>query len=525
MDSPVLLAGASTWLYTVFVLPLTEVGTQKALIGGSLTAVVCGVIGCFIVLRRMAFLGDALSHSMLAGVTAGYLFLRLVLKTDDLHGPAMLLGSFLAGLITVAMVGFVSKASRIKEDAAIGMMYTGIFAVGAVLASVYRHLIHIDLYHFVTGQVLGVSDADLWTMAVIAAFVLSVVILLFRQLQLVSFDPVMAASIGLPVVALDYLLTTCTSFVVIGAVSVVGVILVVGLLITPAATAYLVCDRLPRMMLLAAGFGVSSVVGGIYLMSWTGDFPPGASIVLVSTGQFLVVLVVAPKYGLIADLLRRRRTAPQRVVEDVLGCIDREPEKRARLETLLKYVRAPAAQLQRALRQLEQKEFIERREAEIALTPAGRREARRLLRAHRLWEAYLDHVGVAGEALHDEAHRLEHVHDEEAVDYLDDMLGHPLRDPHGAEIPEDFVHLVPGHEVKAALLRQGNRAVVCAIEDAAAGVDLEVEMEVAAGPRSTDGRTWTLIRPDGRGVSLDHRAADAVIVRLLESPSVKSVEP
>ena len=503
------------WLYDVLIGPLAPVSHQKALIGGCLIAVVCGVIGCFIILRRMAFLTDALSHSMLAGVTAGYLILKLTFRRDNLDGPALLLGALAAGIVTVALVAFVSRVSRVKEDAAIGMMYTGIFAVGAVLASIYRDVIHIDLYHFVTGQTLGVTDNDLWVMGVITAFVLSMVVLFFRQLQIVSFDPIMAAAIGVPVLAVEYLLTTCTSFVVIGAVNMVGVIQVVGLMVTPAATAYILCDRLSRMMVLAAGFGVSSVVGGIYLMSWTGNFPPGASIVLVSTLQFLVVLLVAPRYGMIADWLRRIRLVPEQVVEDVVGCIRRAKGKAVTLEAINKFVDAPPTQVQRAVNALERREWIEIDDARISLTADGRREARRLLRAHRLWEAYLDHVGVAGQAVHAQAHALEHVHDEETIDYIDDKLGHPLTDPHGAEIPEDFVHLVPGNEVKAALLREGHRAIVTDVQPPVTATGLTPGAAITAGPRRDEGETWTLITDDGEEVRLDHNAADAVTVRLI----------
>jgi ABC-type Mn2+/Zn2+ transport system permease subunit/Mn-dependent DtxR family transcriptional regulator len=506
----------TAWLYHVLIDPLTPVAHQHALIGGSWIAVVCGVIGCFIVLRRMAFLTDALSHSMLAGVVTAYLFLRIVLQTNDVHGPALLLGAMIAGLVTVATVGFVSRVSRIKEDTAIGIMYTGIFAAGAVLASVYRHLIHIDLYHFVTGEVIGISDVDLWTMAIIAAFVLSIVILFYRQLQLVSFDRVMAASIGVSVVLFDYLLTTCTSFVVIGAVNMVGVIQVVGLMVTPAATAYLVSDRLNRMMVLAAVFGVTSVIGGIYLMSWTGNFPPGGSIVVVSTLQFLVVLFVAPRYGLIADWLRRARLVPEAVIEDVVGAIERQKQQPVPLVTINRFVEAPASQVQRAIQTLKRRDWIDAKNGGFALTERGKHEARRLKRAHRLWETYLNHVGVAGRDLHARAHHLEHLHDEEAVDYLDDKLGHPLKDPHGSRIPEDFVHLVPGQEVASSLLRRGHRAVVTKVGDAALASPLVPDMEIVGGPRRDDAATWTFILPDGRRIELDHAAADAVKVRLID---------
>ena len=251
-------------LVDLFIAPLGEIYFQKALIGGSIVAIVAGVVGCLVVLRRMAFLGDALSHAMIAGVAGGYLVMKLLFGFEA-HAPGMLLGSLLAAITTVALISLVSRISRVKEDTAIGIMYTGVFALGVVAVSIFRHYIHIDLMHFIMGDILGVADSDLWVSAFVAVVVLTLLILFFRQFQLATFDPVMAASIGLPVLLLDYALTTAVSLVVVSAVSMVGVILVVGLLITPAATAYLLCDRLERMMLLAAVFGVTSVVGGLYL--------------------------------------------------------------------------------------------------------------------------------------------------------------------------------------------------------------------------------------------------------------------
>jgi Mn-dependent DtxR family transcriptional regulator len=337
------------------------------------------------------------------------------------------------------------------------------------------------------------------------------VILFFRELQLVSFDRVMAASIGIPVLLLDYLLTACTSMVVVSGVNIVGIVLVVGLLITPAATAYLLFDRLHRMLFAAAGFGVSSFLIGYYL-STAIDAAPGSAIVVTCTAQFLLVLAVAPRYGLIADWLRRRRTAPQTVVEDVLGSILRAPGARSPLAAVLAHVPGGGDKIRRAISTLERQGMLVHEGAELRLTPAGEIEARKLLRAHRLWEAYLEHVGAPSEELHNQAHRLEHVHDEAAVDYLDDKLGHPLRDPHGAEIPEDFVHLQPGAKVKASLLREGRRATVESIDDALGDVPLSPGESIVAGPREDEGKTWTIVREDGQEVRLDHRAADGVTV-------------
>lgn len=505
----------SGFIWQVFAEPLTQQAFQKALIGGSLVAIVSGVIGCFVILRRMAFLGDALAHSMLAGVTAGYLFMQIIFGVEA-HAPAMMIGSILAGFITVGLISFVSRVSRIKEDTAIGIMYTGIFAIGGVLASLFSHRIHLDLYHFITGMVLGIEDADLWMMAFITTIVLSVIILLYRHFLIATFDPVMAATIGIPVVALDYLLTTCTSLVVVGAVGIVGVILVVGLLVTPAATAYLLSDRLHRMMILSAIFGVTGVLGGLYLSLWIGNIATGPSIVIVSTLQFLIVLTVSPRYGLIADWLRKRSRVPQQMVEDVLGCFRYGDRDTMRIADITGSLGSKPDELKRAMRFMLKNGLLSEAENRMTLTEAGRIEAKRILRAHRLWETYLEQLGTPSSELHDRAHQLEHLHDEETVDYLDDKLGHPLRDPHGALIPEDFVHLIPGAEVKSSLLREGNQGVIKRLGDADPA-KLKVGMVITAGARSQEGARWMFVLPDQSTVQLDHDTADSLIVEFQAS--------
>mgnify|MGYP001036182636 CR=1 FL=1 len=418
-------------MYELFIAPLTETYFQKALIGGAIVAVVAGVVGCLVVLKRMAFLGDALSHAMIAGVAGGYLVMKLLFGAEA-HAPGMLLGSLIAAIATVALISFVSRISRVKEDTAIGIMYTGIFALGVVVVSIFRHYIHIDLMHFIMGDVLGVADSDLWVSAFVAAIVLSILIIFFRHFQLATFDPVMAASIGLPVLLIDYVLTTCVSLVVVSAVSMVGVILVVGLLITPAATAYLLSDRLDRMMWLAALFGVTSVVGGLYLCVWL-DSAGGGAIMLFCTLQFLVVLAVAPKYGLFARWMRLRNLVPQQVIEDILTTILRY-KKTTPLEIVQQYVHS-GKEITRALQRMTQDGLITGSDKGYTLTENGEKEANKVLRAHRLWEAYLEKIGTPEEQLHPTAHKLEHISDEKTVDYLDEKLGTRGRDPHGQTIP------------------------------------------------------------------------------------------
>lgn len=415
-----------------FLGPLGQTYFQKSLLGASIVAVVASVVGCLVVLRRMAFLGDALSHAMIAGVAGGYLFMKMVFGLEA-NAPGMLVGSLIAAILTVGLIGFVARVSRVKEDAAIGIMYTGIFALGVVLVSIFRHYIHIDLMHFIMGDVLGISDVDLWVSAIVAATVLSILILFFRHFQIAAFDPVMAASIGLPIVFLDYLLTTCVSLVVVSAVSMVGVILVVGLLITPAATAYLLSDRLAKMMVLAALFGVTSVIGGLYLCVWL-DTAGGGAIMVFATLQFLIVLTLAPKYGLIAKWLRERRAVPQDLLEDILGILIRRAGESTTLDELRKDI-PQGSKLRASLKNMVKNGQIALIDGSYTLTHEGAKEANRILRAHRLWESYLDHIGTPEGEVHQRAHILEHIKDQRALDYLDSLLGHPTTDPHGQTIP------------------------------------------------------------------------------------------
>ena len=486
----------------------------KPLVVGTLVSLVCSVVGCFIILRRLSFLSDAIAHAMLAGVVGGYLLMKMLFGVEA-HVGAMLLGALIAGVVTVAMVGFVTRVSRIKQDTAIGIMYTGIFALGAIVVSMksFGKHIHIDIYHFIVGSVISVSDAELWIAGIVAAIVIPVIILFYRHLQLTSFDPVMAASIGIPVVAVDYMLTACTSLVVVSGVRIAGVILVVALIITPAASAYLLFDRLNRMIFAAGAIGVICVWLGFGLATWAGT-SLGPAIVISSTAFFLLTLTFAPRYGLLSDWIRIQSAVPQEVKEDVLGSVLRSEKDWVPMTEVLWHITSPNPRIRRAIQSLIRQDLLDEQNGSVQLTRRGRSEARRLLRAHRIWETYLDRMGTPGPELHGQAHKLEHLNDEQTIDYLDDKLGHPLTDPHGSEIPEDVVDLQANAEIRASLLREGHVAQVIRIESPATRLGITEGMTVDVGPRSDDGKTWTLITPSGQPVKLDHNQADSIFVKL-----------
>ncbi len=499
------------FLANAFIAPMGEGFFVKALIGGSIAAVVCSVIGCLVILRKMSFLGDALSHAMIAGVSGGYLFMKILFDVEA-HAPAMFIGSLLAAIVTVALVSFVSNLSRIKEDTAIGIIYTGIFAAGVVLVSVFHDYIHIDIVHFIMGDVLGIADVDLWIAVIAAVIVLSLVIMFFRYFQITAFDPIMAASIGIPVLLFDYLLTMSVSLVVVSAVSMVGVILVVGLLITPAASAYLLSDRLNKMMFLAAFFGVTSVLGGLYLSYWI-DSSGGGAIMLFCTFQFMVVLTFAPKYGLLSRWLRKRTLVPQELREDILTSILREDGKPIAYHRLAGFIHMHKKYLKRGLKRLLKEEQIEITGSGYLLTENGKNEATQVLRAHRLWESYLDHVGIPSARVHSEAHKLEHVRDDNSVQYLDGLLGHPTTGPHGEEIPVDPVEVSPGNVVQLSLLRGGNSGVV----DSVGGLGKKKKIKegdlLEIVGRTEDEANW-IVKKKNSKITLDHPTADDIYIKV-----------
>lgn len=268
---------------------------QRALVTAIVVGALCGAIGALTILRGLALMGDAVSHAVLPGVAASFAL-----------GVGFLPGALAAGLLSALGIGYIQQHSRIKPDAAIGIVFTAMFALGIVLMTLYPA--DMDLTTILFGNVLAVRPAEMWATIGLAAAVLAVLAALFKELQVSIFDPVMAAAYGLPVARIHRVLMLLLTVVTVIALQTVGVVLVVAMLITPAATAHLLTDRLGRMVLLASAVGAAEAVVGLYL-SFRFDLPSGAVIVLVGAAVFAVVLVVAPRHGLLARRLPARRPA------------------------------------------------------------------------------------------------------------------------------------------------------------------------------------------------------------------------
>lgn len=260
----------------------------RGLLAALLVGTVCGVIGSFVVLRGMAFFGDAMSHSILPGIAVGYLI------GGGARGP--LVAWALGTAVVVALgIGAVTKSGRVKEDTAIGIIFAGMFALGVALISM-SHSYSMDLVHFLFGDVLGVGWGDLVLTAVLGLLALSVLLVFYKEFLVVSFDETLARTLRLPSSALYYGLLVLVAVTVVTALQTVGVALMLAMLVTPPATAQLLTRRLPAMMAVSAVVGAVGGVVGLYFSYYAG-VPSGAAMVLVCTTAFLVVLIWTRLHG------------------------------------------------------------------------------------------------------------------------------------------------------------------------------------------------------------------------------------
>jgi ABC-type Mn2+/Zn2+ transport system permease subunit len=270
--------------------PLAYGFMQRGLAASAMVGILCAVVGCYVVLRSMAFLGDAMAHAILPGVAAAYL-----LKGN------LLIGALVAAIAVALGIGLFTRQGTIKEDTAIGILFAAALSLGVLLISTIQTYA-VDLTHILFGNVLGVSENDLLFTAAIGIIVLAAIALLFKELLVISFDPVLAATLRLPAERLRFLLLILIALTIVVSMQTVGVGLVAAMLVTPGATAYLLARRLPPMMLIAAAIGAFSSIAGLYLSFYI-NVASGAAVVLIATLIFFLAYLFAPQRG----VLRRAR--------------------------------------------------------------------------------------------------------------------------------------------------------------------------------------------------------------------------
>ncbi|MCC7373663.1 MAG: metal ABC transporter permease [Verrucomicrobiales bacterium] len=427
--------------------------------------VACGILGTFLVVRRLALVGDTLSHAVLPGVAAGFLW-------NQTKNPlAIFVGAVVAGLLGTMVASAIRRTTRLKEDTALGLVLAGFYAVGICLVTMIQRLptgnkSGIDKFLF--GQAAAISAGDLSLMAVVTVLVLVVVVLFYKELLVTSFDPAFARSTGFPVRLIQDGLMLLLAFAVVSALQAVGVVLVSAMLITPAAAAYLLTDRLRRMLVIASTIGAVTGVAGCFLSFLGNSLPTGPMMVLATSVVFAAAFLFAPRHGLAvrwaAALARQRRIGRENSLKAFYHIQENRRFERdgVTLRELATHRRETLDDADRQAKALVRHGFavLEDDGQLLRLTAEGKKRAAELVRNHRLWELYLTHAArYAADHVHDDAEKIEHVLGEEVVWELERKLNFANTDPHGRPIPtpKDWqVH--PGRGAAEGASREGGAA-------------------------------------------------------------------
>jgi ABC-type Mn2+/Zn2+ transport system permease subunit/Mn-dependent DtxR family transcriptional regulator len=384
----------------------------------------------------MALIGDALSHAILPGVVVAF----VIMGTYSALG--FFVGSVLAGLLSAAAITWIQQNVNTKNDAAIGIVFTAMFGLGVMGISAIskQEGVHLD---FLFGNILGVSNEDLYVTTATTIYVLLSVAVFYRYLFISTFQPVIAQTMGININVIHYFLMLLLSFSVVASLQTVGVILVVAMLVTPASTALLLSNKLSRVLWISGLIGFVSAVLG-FILAVLLDTTPGPAMTVTATLLYLVAVFFSPERGLVFRFFQKRKLNYKIQLEDTLKQAMRLQEGgQLTFEQLSERLGFTKSTLQNHLNNLRGKGYflISNNPAfvgtdTLTLTESGQAIANKLIRAHRLWETYLvQEVGMTEDQIHEEAEKYEHLLTEEILYEVDRELGFPTKDPHGSPIP------------------------------------------------------------------------------------------
>ena len=431
------------------------------IVAGALCAVACSLLGNFLVLRRLSLMGDAISHSVLPGIAAAFLF------SGTRGSVVVLIGAACMGLLTVWLTELIRKYGKVEESAAIGVVFTSLFAVGLIMMVRAGDKIDLDPSCVLYGNLemiilekvttpLGEVPQVVVTISVVCLLNAICIAVFFKQWQVSTFDPLLSQAQGISPTLFHYILASLVAVTCIASFEAVGNILVVAMLVVPAATALLLCKRLHAMILVSVVIGTASAIAG-HLLAISVPVVFGfksvnsAAMMAVASGIFLVIAVIAsPKAGVLVRLVEQRTVARKIVGEDILALLYRISERRMESSKLpenrsVLAKREIAVQLKISLQKLSsvtsdlvRKGWVSMTQTSVSLTDNGHRVAQNLIRSHRLWEQYLSvEVNASDARLHAQAESLEHFTNSSMRDKLDAETGQSTQDPHGRSIPPE----------------------------------------------------------------------------------------
>ncbi len=410
---------------------------------GSLVAVSCSLVGTFLVLRRMAMLGDAISHSVLPGIAIAFLL------TSSRNSWIMLVGAAVVGVITAFAVQVLSTKGRVRNDAAIGVTFTALFALGVILISRFASKVDLDTDCVLYG-VLELTPLDtlifagrdwgpkaFWQMLFVCALTIGFVVLFYKELKLTSFDAPLATALGINALVVHYALMAMVSVVTVGSFEPVGAILVVAMIVVPPATAYLWTHDLKKMLWISCFIGVFCATAGYFLgLYW--DASVAGTMTMVAGALFVLAFLFSPTSGLVTRKNAQRRLSEEIAREDALQILWRARERQQpamSVAALAGNARSDLQMMKKMLVKLANGGLVTQNNAQFSLTPTGETKARELVHRHRVYETYLGEHGLAADHIHQAADRAEHFISPELEAQIDAETGDPHVDPHGREIP------------------------------------------------------------------------------------------
>ena len=418
---------------------LQDASVRYALAGSVLLGICCGLMGAFLVVRKLALMGDALSHAVLPGVALGFLW------SMTKNPAAIFIGAVAAGLLGAVVVQLIRTTTRQREDAALGFVLSSFFGVGIVLFTMIQNVpggAKSGLDKFMFGQAAALGPGDVALLAGVTVLVLGSVTLFYKEYVVTSFDEGFARALGWPVKIYHYSLMLLLAFAIVSALQAVGVVLVSAMLVIPAAAAFLLTDRMGWMLVLSAGFGAMAGLAGAFF-SFTGrNLPTGPFMVLAAAALFVLALFFAPRHGMVTRFWRRRSRAARIRRENTLKAIYHVMEDGGFGDTAVGVGdvagrrRETEAGARRELAELRRAGLATESGGKVAFTPDGWQRACEIVRNHRLWELYLTNAAqLSPDHVHEDAEVIEHVLGDETVRRLERRLNYARLDPHGKLIP------------------------------------------------------------------------------------------
>ncbi|AIM39112.1 zinc ABC transporter permease [Sphingobacterium sp. ML3W] len=407
--------------------------------GSILLSVSAAIVGSFIVLKKKSLVGDAVSHSVLPGICTAFLF------TGTKNTSLMLVGAFISGWLSLVTIDYITAKSKIKKDAAIGLVLSVFFALGIVMMTYIQqsgNAAQSGMDRFIFGKAATLVGSDLITFSIIALVLIAVTLAFFKEFTIIAFDENYAEVLGLPVRKLDMLLTSLTVLAVVTGITAVGVVLMAAMLITPAAAARYWTDNIKRMVCLAAIFGAVSGLAGAYISYIAPAMPTGPWMVVVSSLIAFFSFFFAP-LGIVPKTMQRNKNSRKMVDENILklfyqvGEIEDDFNKKRTANELLNFRKMQPTQLKAGLKRLKNQKLLVSDNPYWLLTQNGLEKAKKTVRRHRLWELYLtNYMEIAPDHVHDNAEEMEHYITPELEKQLEKYLDNPETDPHGTVIPK-----------------------------------------------------------------------------------------